>query len=438
MTTNLVSIRSLYPSLDEFMKLLQEEGVPEKKGSKMLFHKKTHAFSTRLFKKLVALKIPGVGKNTTREILKITSIIVLSKNHYDCSMVYEELRGYRKPASSTKVYIVQNNVDDAGFSVILEKIALSLNHNSAVADTVREPNDALRVCGILLDPQYKDTVAGIMANTKDRAKCDQPMDTTLAFCQDAVLDFNNPHYIVNDPSKSFELDDYEEMDANDITRIEKLRDANWFWYTWRKYFLPKYRKYLHKYDLDTGGGPGGKAHFQEYCENSKWVAWVYLLDEDMGFLLSGNASPTVPDHLKNEPGSNNSKSSKHLLHKRAMEHSENLNDVMAITKDVLSKMDVFVTNKASVQVDTPLTAAYKKYEELGKRQKVIQDDDDFSPNSKEVLMASIKDQKKIQANIFACKLAEKDKCDTAKDKCNVGDDKDSLLEEPSWMKSKKG
>ena len=151
--------------------------------------------------------------------------------------------------------------------------------------------------------------------------------------------------------------------------------------------------------------------------------------------------------MNNEPGSNvatsstsnnnnKSKSSKHLLQKMAMETSEKMNDIMISTKELISKIDVIVSNKPSVQDDTPPTIAFKKYEQLGKRQKVIENDKDLSPDAKEAIIASIKDQKKFQANLFVCKSAEKDKCDAAKDKYNVDDDEDSSLEEPSWMKPK--
>jgi hypothetical protein len=68
------------------------------------------------------------------------------------------------------------------------------------------------------------------------------------------------------------------------------------------YLRPKYRDSLKRWFSETGGGSGNIWDFQDYCGNERWLAWVYMLDANSGFLLCSNASPICPDSLCNESG----------------------------------------------------------------------------------------------------------------------------------------
>jgi hypothetical protein len=100
------------------------------------------------------------------------------------------------------------------------------------------------------------------------------------------------------------------------SRISKNRDSAWFQKTWLDYVRKEYRAALLKWNnTETGGGDGSSESFQNYCGSRRWVGWVYLLDEESGFLLASNSPVSVPEqkirpkkrhsvpeHFRNESG----------------------------------------------------------------------------------------------------------------------------------------
>jgi hypothetical protein len=84
-------------------------------------------------------------------------------------------------------------------------------------------------------------------------------------------------------------------------RIAKKRDGTWFQKTWLEYIRKEYRAALLRWNMEgTGGGDGSSESFQHYCHTRTWLGWVYLLDEESGFLLASNATVRVPEHLRSE------------------------------------------------------------------------------------------------------------------------------------------
>jgi hypothetical protein len=73
--------------------------------------------------------------------------------------------------------------------------------------------------------------------------------------------------------------------------------------TWLEYVRKEYRACLLRWNNeDTGGGDGSSESFQNYCYTRTWLGWVYLLDEESGFLLASNSTVRVPEHSRNESG----------------------------------------------------------------------------------------------------------------------------------------
>jgi hypothetical protein len=85
--------------------------------------------------------------------------------------------------------------------------------------------------------------------------------------------------------------------------MTKDRSAKWLSETWYDYVRPKYRKYLGRWNKETGGGDGSPPSFQNYCDGiDTWLAWVFCMDYEQNFILASNASSRLPCHLTKEGG----------------------------------------------------------------------------------------------------------------------------------------
>lgn len=398
---------NLYPKVEDFMKLLQDEGIVDAdNSSRTLKYNGLNKYAIELYKKLKLIKVPGLDKNITRGKKSIVSTIVSLRKHTDKASVFESLRNYGK-RDSTKVFIIKNDVEHAGFDILLSTLETVFLHSVTSSEQSRDNNDALRVAGILLLPKYRGTVDGIMNKKRDRAKSDQAMDPEAAFYEEAALDFNDPKVIISHPKLAEYLSEYHSYDPNDISRIELTRDGNWFAATWREYIRRKYRVYLRKWNKDTGGGDGRSECFENFCENSKWCAWIFLLDEENGFLLACTTSGATPRHLNNEAGfstdSNNLtngddiavlKSSHSKLLRKADDTNTKINSICDDASTLLNGLnDIAEKLSGNKNVHTPRTKAYMEYEKLSKQQKVVANDDFCSPVRKQLIIEKLNKEK---------------------------------------------
>lgn len=405
--------RELYPPLEEFLKVLQDEGIMDRMSKQStLKYNAIDRFSINLFKKLKLLHLPGISAafNQTRGKGIIASHIIHLRKHTDKSSVFEELRKFGTKDSS-KLYIIKNDIENcAGFDVLLTNIESTFQHLVVSSDNNRVANDALRVCGILLLPKYRGTVDGILNKKRqDRSKNDQPVDVETAFFEEAVGDFNDPSVVICHPKNVNLLTEYEKLDPNDITRIEIPRDGKWFRDCWEKYFRHNYRKYLRKWNKDTGGGGGRSECFEDFCENHKWVCWVFLLDEENSFLLASTSSGNAPKHLSNESGfssgdnnrSTNGDEINYLknnhgkLIRKANDNNEKISSIVDNAQDVIAGLHEIV-NKVGKKQDLdedPKSQAYNQYARITKNQNMIANDEFCSPAKKKRLLDKLKKEK---------------------------------------------
>lgn len=410
----LSNYRQLYPPIDDFMKVLQDEGIIDKNSKhNTLKYNTIDKFSIALFKSLKLLNLPGItlSFNQTRGKGMITSQIIHLRKHTDKSSVYEELRNFGKKDSS-KVYIIKNDIENcAGFDVLLKNIESIFQHLVVSSDNNRVANDALRVCGILLLPKYRGTVDGILNKKRqDRSKNDQPVDVEMSFFEEAVGDFNDPEVVIAHPKKVSLLSESEKLDPNDVTRIEIQRDGKWFRECWEIYFRSNYRKYLRKWNKTTGGGGGRSECFEDFCENHKWVCWVFLLDEENNFLLASTSSGNALKHLSNESGFSSSdnnnrttngdeinfiKSNHSKLIRRADDNNRKISSVVDNAENVIAGLNEIV-NKVSKKQDlddTPKSVAYRHYARITSNQNMIANDQFCSPEKKQRLLDNLKKEK---------------------------------------------
>jgi hypothetical protein len=402
------NIPELYPPVSELMTALQDEGKEskDKDGGKLIHYPKLQRFSKKLYNKLIENSVTGFPANPSRNATIITSIINTLRRMVDTSSLYEPLRKYCK-RTDNRMYVIQNDVNSAGYQLILDQISHHLNTIIIKAGGARNKNDALRVCGILLDSKYRSTVHALMKNKKDRAACDLGYDPVLAFCDEAVVDFNDKDYIVPDPDYVYELDGYATMNANDPTRTGRDRSGGWFWNLWKDYFRPKYCSALDKWYSDTGGGDGRLSSFQNFClEKEKFVAWVFLLDRK--HLLQSNASSMVPKELSNEPGANDNNGDlktpaskkKRKLSSEQQYTNDNVVGIHDTAKELLAITSDLIQSAKQQQNNvelSPESKSFTKIEAINKHQKMIMDDPCYSPFTKERMRSKFDTKKRSLA-----------------------------------------
>jgi hypothetical protein len=78
-------------------------------------------------------------------------------------------------------------------------------------------DDAMRLVWIMLDPDNRATVQGILSGKKDRKKMDQSYCTTLAFFEEKCYEFNNPKYVARNPQIFADLHDSDSFDPNNVS-----------------------------------------------------------------------------------------------------------------------------------------------------------------------------------------------------------------------------
>lgn len=414
----LANYRNIYPSIDNFMKVLQDEGVIDKSTKQgTLKYNAIDRFSISLFKKLKSINLPGITSsfNQTRGKGMITSQIIHLRKHADKTSVYKPLRKFGKKESS-KVYIIKNDIENCGFDVLLTSIESIFQHLVCTFDNNRVANDALRVCGILLLAKYRGTVDGIMNKKRDRAKADQALDVDSVFFEEAAGDFNDPNVIICHPKKVELLSEYEKLDPNDINRIEITRDGKWFRECWEIYFRTNYRKYLRKWNKDTGGGGGRSECFEDFCESQKWVCWVFLLDEENNFLLASTSSGNAPKHLNNESGFSSSdnnkttngdeisymKSNHSKLLRNADDTSKKISSMVDNAQNIIAGLNDIVTKVSNKQgiSDNPKANAYIQYARITSHQNMIANDSFCSPDKKQRMLDKLKKEKNEYVQII--------------------------------------
>jgi hypothetical protein len=206
------------PQHDAFMKAIQEQGQFNK--NKVVEYKTLMKVLAPVQMRLkAAYPNCGIPKNPTDARRALAFACVRIRAHRDTAEVSEEVRKYAV-AGSTKVYVIGTGLaaDRAGFRIVLQG---QLNYwTSKITTTVtqRSPNDALRLAGIMCDPEERESIQKIMANKKGaRAQSDQADDTFTAYFQSVVAKFKSSTYVVERPTNVEKIKGNESFDANDVS-----------------------------------------------------------------------------------------------------------------------------------------------------------------------------------------------------------------------------
>jgi hypothetical protein len=160
-------------------------------------------------------RLPALDTNENRGAQKLEKVILLRRKKRSVTEVHES---YKKFAAKDddSVYTITNDPTLFGLNIVLDAFENHLAQTVTKTQANRTPDDAMRVVWILLDPENRPTVQGILSGKKDRKKMDQSYYTTRAFFDEKVSDFNDPSYVVRSPNLLEDIKDWNTFDPNNV------------------------------------------------------------------------------------------------------------------------------------------------------------------------------------------------------------------------------
>ena len=400
---------NLYPPAEEIATALQDTGkrhTMKQKGREVSIHKYPliDKLALKLYTAIVSLYKPdGVTKNKTRGRQFLYKDLVQSRRHRDISETDPFFHQFGKEG---KVFLITNDTRHAGVDVCVQNFQRSVEQQLRQKNSARTSQDGLRLGCILLDTQFRSSVAGIMSKKKDRKKSDIQGDPTDHFFEKILEEcFSNSDYVVTPPSdiyyNDFPEDEVGTWDPNHPSIFEQERNTAWLRATWEEYLRPKYKKALDRWNKDTGGGDGTPLSFIDFCGGDRWLLYLFCKDVDANFLLANNAGGRMPRHLQVESGFNEDVSSlgedgNSSGNKRTADLE---NEILAYKKQrqelsgTMEKLVGYLENKESVQSDS-MDQYIKQVADYSEK---MQDDNvlnSMSPESKEVYINALRSRRK--------------------------------------------
>jgi hypothetical protein len=421
-----------FPKIDEFMRALQDPGETSKpKNNKNASSSSTDVAIVypKLMKALAGVQRSlqakyahlGIPKHPTDCKKQLALACVRSRKSRDKAAVPDEFRKFAIEGSET-IFVINHDSHNGGFNIPLSACLDHWQSQRKRDVDSRNPNDACRVAGILLLPEFRESVAKIMSEKKDRTMLDQASCPVLAFYEVAAQKFRDLSFRAAIPDKFTLIDGHDSIDPNDEDRIILAgRDGSWFKATWEVYLRPKYRKTLSRWWSQTGGGGGEVENFQNYCPcREKWLTYVYMLDVEASFLLASNASSAVPKELLYESGSYvqerqlgrgsslGNKLNGAALMQATEECSKNINRVANLMATLVEKKSspsslgaITLTTPLAMSSTPPIIPKKRSLVEclddvrrLREHEQQIMDDVGVSPMTKDMILNRIKEEKK--------------------------------------------
>jgi hypothetical protein len=218
----------LYPSFTSFMVAIQDPGkektTKSKKGNKeatVMTFPRVKKLCLELYRKILLRhrdRLPSLDKNENRGAQKLEKVLLLKRKRRSVTEVHPDYKQFASNGDNS-VYTITNDPKLFGLDVVL--LAFESHLAQAVTKTQgnRTPDDAMRIVWILLDPNNRATVQGILSGRKDRKKMDQSYCTTLAFFDEIASDFNDPSYVVRSPNLLKEIKDWNTFDPNNVSIV---------------------------------------------------------------------------------------------------------------------------------------------------------------------------------------------------------------------------
>jgi hypothetical protein len=422
---------TIYPPFEEIIKSLQDPGksVTVKKGGGREYSSHKYPLMEKLATKVFTaiqrnLNPEGLTKNVSRGKIPLFKEMLLSRKHVDISETHSAFHPYGKDG---KVFLIGNDPIHAGLSFAVDRFQEYIQVQLEQKNSARTFNDGIRLGCIMLDPKYHSSMAGVVSKKrKGRTKGDIPGDTNTNFFQEILTEcFLNPEYQVQPPNSvyfdEFPEDDKAGWDPNHPSIFEHDRNGEWLRATWDDYIKPRYKKALDKWNKDTGGGDGGPVKFIDFCERDRWLVWIFCKDLEANFLLANSAGGRMPAHLQVESGFNDevscitgsdgstppSKVAKELedeLLSSMRQHKAKLTDTMERVVDYLD-----AKQRREQDTQTSMDGYIRQvadYSQMMKDSSVLET---MSPESKELYVTTIKQQRKSVLEKMKTESSNKDK-----------------------------
>ena len=160
--------KEIYPSPEVIADALQDLGRSKETKSKGRTVKETkypkmEKMCTGIYKKIQMIYKPvGFTTNQTRGSKALIMECLLCRKHKDIFNCEAFFHPYGKEG---KVYVITNDPIDSGLSIAIKGFQDHVELNAKQKNAARTPNDGLRLAGILMDPQHRSPVSGIMSKT---------------------------------------------------------------------------------------------------------------------------------------------------------------------------------------------------------------------------------------------------------------------------------
>lgn len=301
----------VYPDASEIAASLQDPGKTSTKVSNGIRQPVTtfpliQKLCTKIYQAIQTIYNPkGLTKNVTRGRESLVAMILLARKRTDVTTLHPFFHKYAKDG---QVYVLVNDPINSGINISIKLFQNSIVDMLRKARTTRTCNDGLRLALTMLDSKYRDAIASIMTNRKERKHSDISGDYVLHFFEQLLVEsFQNPSYqppqVPNHLFGEIDPDELSTWDPNDPKIFEVDRSAAWLVDTWKQYVRRKYKAALDRWNKETGGGNGQAWSFVNFCDrDARWLVVVFLKDKEANFLLGANAGGRMPIHLQMECG----------------------------------------------------------------------------------------------------------------------------------------
>ena len=171
----------------------------------------------------------------------------------------------------------------------------------------RQPADAIRLVACMIKEEICTSVVLMLSGKRTREMQDQSFDPKVALFEELLVIFKSEEFNnIERPIEMDEIDEKNNIDPNSVNVINKERDVKWLLNTWFTYLRPKYKKFLKKWNKETGGGGRTLRDIPNYCIDSSgdysWLLWVYHLDSKNDFVIANHTNGTVPNWIRRAAG----------------------------------------------------------------------------------------------------------------------------------------
>lgn len=204
------------------------------------------------------------------------------------------------------------------------------------------------------------------------------------------------------------MDETSQWNPNDPSVFDVPRDAKWLMETWKQYIKPRYKTALDRWNKDTGGGDGFATSFIDYCDNNRWLVYIFCLDKEQSFLLASTAAGRMPNHLQMESGFEieGQDDAYETPRKKLARKGQSMEEAVAEAKkqkmqsvEVMNKLLAIAEQRSSntaptAAVKDPAEDCLQQIRQISSDLKDSETLDTFSPESKERHVSILKKRRK--------------------------------------------